>query len=204
LSNWRVEESAGGLRLSRRVVRSLGSEEYTWADLLYQHLASVQVYVLYFPSRFDLPVDTDVHTALTTFGQQIGTRTSVNFWDAADPEFGTALAFFQLTAPPALVLATGRARTGRKSAVPEPDNLFSIAITDSGILADREQLASAVNSAHDVLLRGDRREITNYVRTHDVQKLLEALATIAGTLRDEFLKFRPKVGLPGGISLQLG
>src|SRR5437764_10134332 len=107
MNAWQVEETPDGLRLARPARRALGSEHFTWADLLYQKLAPVQVYVVYFPSRFNLNIDTTVMKALRTFGENTGSGTSVNFWNSKDPEFSKALELFHLQSPPALVLATG-------------------------------------------------------------------------------------------------
>ena len=51
---WRLQDTPDGLRLNRVVRRALGSAALTWGDLLASRLSQVQVYALYFPSRFDL------------------------------------------------------------------------------------------------------------------------------------------------------
>src|SRR4051794_18713606 len=107
MSSWRLEEGSEGLRLAPVVQRTLGSEEFTWADLLYRRLSTVQVFVLCFPSRFDLLSDAVAKTSLQAFGQRTGPGTSINFWDPTDPEFSRALAIFDVTAPPATVLVGG-------------------------------------------------------------------------------------------------
>ena len=202
MATWKVEDSAGGLRLSPVTRRGLGSRELTWADLLHLELSAVRVYSLYFPSRFDLEVDSAAKAALESFGRQTGVDTSVDFWDPTDPEFSRALSFFDLGAPPALVLAAGLKSEGKREL--DRANIYAIAITDSKVLSDRERLASAVNSAHEVLVRGDPQEIAGYVRGRAVVSLIAAIGRISERLRDEFLRFKPKFQLPGGISVQVG
>lgn len=204
MSAWRVEEAAGGLRLAEVRRRALDSEALTWADLLYRRLDAVRVYVLYFPSRFDLPVDAGVRAALEAFGRATGPATSANTWDPADPEFGRALAFFGLEAPPALVLLAGHLVGEPTRPARDTADLYSVAIADAAVLGDRERLAAAVNAAHELLLRGDRREIARYLRARDAAGLLAALGRLGAHLRDGILKLKPKLGLPGGVSLQLG
>src|SRR2546421_5140194 len=102
---WSVEETNDGLRLIPW--RSLGSDRFTWAHLLYGRLGKVHVYIIYFPSRFDLAVDTTAIDTLRTFGTNTGPGTSVNVWDTRDPHFGKALELFDIKSPPALVLVTG-------------------------------------------------------------------------------------------------
>ena len=104
MEKWTVEETNGELRLAP--LRGLGSDRFTWAHLLYGRLDLVQVYIVYFPSRFDLTADKTVIDTLRTFGTNTGPSTSVNVWDTRDPNFGTALDLFDIKSPPALVLAT--------------------------------------------------------------------------------------------------
>ena len=54
MNRWKIEKTPDGLRLLPTTHRTLGSQSYTWANLLYEKLALVRVYVIYFPSRFDL------------------------------------------------------------------------------------------------------------------------------------------------------
>jgi hypothetical protein len=192
------------LRLAPVVTRDLGSEAFTWAELLYGKLSSVRVFVLYFPSRFDLPVDTSVETALRAFGERSSTSTLVNFWDPTDPEFSRALGLFEVDAPPALVLAGGSPRRTTASAPLDPSDLYAISVSDAAVLGDPARLASAVNSAHEVLTRGDAREITGYLRKQAASSLLEALGRLGAGVRDQLIRFRPKFQLPGGISIQIG
>jgi hypothetical protein len=199
---WTVNESDDGLRLASVPVRSLGSSEFTWADLLFFKLSGAQVYTLYFPSRFDLAFDGTVKTNLTTFGQQTGKGTSVNFWDPTDPEFSRALTFFDLEAPPAVVLASGMRVKGKKTL--DRAHMYAISFTDRRILEDRERLADAVNTAHEVLVRGDPAEIAGYVRQRAAASVLDAMGRIGAAVRDQILKLKPKVQIPGGASLQLG
>src|SRR5262245_41332659 len=131
--SWRLADAGSGLRLERVVRRALGASDFTWADLLARELAQVRVYAIYFPSRFDLAVDTTAAAALTAFGQRTGVGTSVNFWDPGDAEFSRALSFFGLASPPALVFATGLMVQGAR-AFGGDRNIYSIAVTDAGLL----------------------------------------------------------------------
>ena len=204
MNAWQVEETPEGLKLARPTRRAFGSEHFSWADLLYQKLAPVQVYVIYFPSRFNLDMDTTVMKALRTFGDNTGPGTSVNFWDPKDPEFGKALELFHLQSPPALVLATGLKVQGIEPYGPDKAHLYTITITNHEVLSNQEQLAAAVNTSHDILVRGNPKEITAYIRKNALQSLLEVIARIAGGVRDEILKFKPTFTLPGGVSIQVG
>jgi hypothetical protein len=204
MNAWQVEETSEGLKLSRPTRRTFGSERFTWADLLYRKLASVKVYVIYFPSRFNLDMDAAVIKALRTFGENTGPSTSVNFWDPIDPEFGKALELFHLQSPPALVLATGLKVQGIEPFGPDKANLYTITITNREVLSNQEQLAAAVNTSHDILVRGNPKEITSYLRKNAIQSLLEVIARVAGDVRDEILKCKPKFTLPNGISIQVG
>ena len=206
-TRWRVEDTATGVRLSPvpglgSPVRGLGSAELTWADLLLSKLSTTRVYALDFTSRFDIPVDAAARGALESFGRQTGKGTSVDIWDPTDPEFSRALAFFDLEAPPALVLAIGLRAKPRRDL--DREDLYAIAITDPQTLGDRERLASAVNAAHEVLVRGDPKEITGLVRQRAVSSLLATVGRLAERVRDEILKFKPKFQLPGGVSVQVG
>ena len=143
--------------------------------------------------------------ALATFGNLTGVATSVNFWDPTDPEFVQALALFDVQAPPALVLAGG-VRPERKADPPplDPADLYAICITEPTVLGDATRLAAAVNSAHEVLMRGNPKEITGYLRQQAAASLLAAVGRIASEVRDQILALRPKFLLPGGASLQIG
>src|SRR6266567_3532833 len=118
MSSWRLQETPDGVRLTPLVRRALGTEEFTWADLLAPNLLSVDVFAVYFPTRFEDAVDEIVRTALRTFGQHTSTKTSVNFWDPQDPEFSAALELFDLRQPPAVVLTRGLLDPG---GAPKPD-----------------------------------------------------------------------------------
>src|SRR6187200_1243743 len=96
---WTIEERPSGLRISPFKSRSFGSEKFTWAHLLYNKLYQVQVYVIYFPSRFELKIDAITMQALRVFGMNTGEQTLVNFWDPKDPQFSTALALFDQKSP---------------------------------------------------------------------------------------------------------
>ncbi len=202
MTEWRVEESPDGLRLTAVTRRGLGSEQLTWAELLYFQLAASTVLVLYFPSRFELGVDALAHEALTVFARATGTDTLVNFWDPADPEFSRALALFDVAAPPALVLARGLKLPGKRTL--DRANLYAISISEPDVLRDRERLAVAVNAAHEVLARGDAAEISGYLRMRAVSSLVQALGRLGGSVADGLVRLKPKVSLPGGPSIQLG
>lgn len=202
MPSWQLEEGPRGLRLKPVVRRAFGSEDMTWADLLQLRLRSVRVLVLYFPSRWDLEADAHAQESLRAFGKLTGTSTSVNFWDGTDPQFEQALALFDVTMPPALVVASG---SGSHDDVPvDKNHLYSIVITDAAVLSSRDKLAAAVNTAHEVLMRGNQAEIAGYLRARSAGQVLSAVGAIAGELRDALLKLKPKLGLPGGVSIQLG
>ncbi len=203
-TRWRLRRTETGLRLG--LVRAFGTERFTWADLLRVRLSAAQVYALYFPSRFDLPVDAAAEESLRIFGGATSNRTSIDFWDPQDEHFSEALELFGLRNPPALVLATGlEARPGEASGANWPsDSLYCISFADAAVLADRQQLAAAVNIAHEILMRCDSKEISGYIRQRKIKALLGAIGRGAGTVRDELTKLHPKFGLPGGFSVELG
>jgi hypothetical protein len=194
---WRLRRSSGLLRLER--LRAFGSAELTWADLFSAELTDAELFVLYFPSRFELPIDEAATETLKVFAANTSSRTSVNFWDPRDRNFETAIGLFGIRTPPALVLATGL-----HAADPDVPSLYSISFEDPAVLTDRERTAAAVNLAHGILTRCDRREIASYVRARKAKGLLSLLGRGAGTVRDELVRLNPKFGLPGGLSLELG
>ena len=108
VTRWRLRRTDSGLQLGE--VRTLGNERFTWADLLRVPLSGTRVYALYFPSRFDLPVDSVAADSLRVFGRATSEWTSVDFWDPQDKHFSEALDLFGLRTPPALVLAAGLQR----------------------------------------------------------------------------------------------
>lgn len=202
-TTWRVTNGDGGLRLEPvKVARGTGSEALTWADLLFLDLMYVQTYVLYFPSRFDTDLDRAVEEALRTFAKNTPASTSVNTWDPKDPEFSRALALFGLSNPPALTLATGLKTSDQRTI--NKDQLYAISFDDAQLLRSPEQLANAINTAHEVLARADHAEITRYVRLRSASEVLGVIGRIAASLRDGLVRMKPKVGLPGGFSLQVG
>ena len=201
---WKLEGTERGLRLGQAARRMTSSERFTWAELLYGKLGSVKVYVIYFPSRFDLPVDNQVMDALNAFGKNTGPDTSVNSWDTTDPAFNEALALFEVSTMPAVILATGLKLNDIAPYGPDKANLYTVVITDNDVLSNRQRLAPAVNAAHQILISSSPKEITTYVRTQNAKALLESIFKISAALRDEILKLKPKFQLPGGISLQVG
>lgn len=202
---WMVEGNESRLRLSEPInVRTMASEQFTWAHLLYGKLGSVEVFTIYFPSRFELEQDNIAMDALRVFGKNTPITTSVSFWDPTDPQFTKALGIFRLKSPPAIVLATGLKVNGINPYGPDDSNIYSIVFTESPILADKSKLVSAVNSAYDILVRGDPAELADYLRKKAKASLLSTIGRILGRVRDEFLKFKPKFQLPDGSSIQLG
>jgi hypothetical protein len=203
-ARWRLRHTATGLRLV--AVRGLGTEKFTWADLLGPQLTLVQVYAFYFPSRFDLPVDAAATESLRLFGQETSVKTRVDFWDPQDENFSEALELFGLRKPPALVLVTGLQAEGPNitDATTLLDSTYCISFADQAVLGDRQRMASAVNIAHEILMRCDRKEIASYIRERKLKELLGMVGRGAGAVRDELLKLHPKFGLPGGFSVELG
>jgi len=202
MEKWTVEETNGELRLAP--LRSLGSDRFTWAHLLYGRLGQVQVYIIYFPSRFDFAVDTTVIDTLRTFGTNTGPSTSVNVWDTRDPNFGKALDLFDIKSPPALVLATGLQLKDIDPRGPDKANSYTLTITNMDILSSSDKLPQSINIAHDILVRGNPKEITSYLRTNALHTLLQVIAKVARVASDEIVKLKPKFQLPDGSSIQLG
>ena len=201
MTRWRLAgDEEHGLRLEP--TRRFGDERFTWVDLLYFRLAEVRVYVLYFPSRFGLDVDRICLKLLHTFGDSTPATTSVNSWDPRDEHFAEALSLFGLQAPPAVVLACGLERS-RDGAFDER-HVYSITFNDRGVLGDTARLVAAMNLAHEVLSRGDPREITRLIRSRDREGLLASVARVAAAVGDQVVKLRPRLGLPGGLSISLG
>jgi hypothetical protein len=201
---WRLRHAKSGVQLVE--VREFGTEAFTWADLLRPQLAKAQVHAFYFPSRFNLPVDAAATESLRLFGELSSASTSVDFWDPRDNHFSEALSLFGLRHPPALVLATGLRPVegetqGSGSAF---DSLYCISFADQEVLADRPRLASAVNIAHEILVRCDPQEIVHFVRGRRAKELLGIVGRGAEAIRDELIKLHPKFGLPGGFSIELG
>lgn len=197
-------DTNGKLRLSSIMPRDFGSRKLIWAHLLYRRLAFVDVYVIYFPSRFDLNVDKVVEETLREFGTNTGKRTSVNFWDAKDPDFTLALNYFHEKSPPVLVFVAGLAKTGLGQTGLDESNLYSITISDQKVLGDRLRLASITNTIHEMLVRSDPREIASFVKRQSLNSLLATIGRISMMLKDQFLSFKPKFQLPDGTSIQFG
>lgn len=202
MEKWAVEETNGELRLAP--LRAIGLDRFTWAHLLYGRLSQVQVFVLYFPSRFDLPLDKDTIDMLRTFGTNTGPGTSVNIWDTKDPNFGKALELFDIKSPPALVLATGLQLKDTDPHGPDKANLYTITITDMDILSSSDKLPQSINIAHDILVRGNSKEITSYLRRNAFDSLLQVIAKFGKVAASEIVKLKPKFQLPDGSSIQFG
>jgi len=162
------------------------------------------VYVLYFPSRFDLPEDKYVIDTLRTFGTNTGPGTSVNIWDSKDPNIEKALELFDMKSPPALVFVTGLQLENINPLGPDKANLYTITITRMDVLGSSDKLPQSINMAHDILVRNNPKEVTSYVRTNALHALLQMIANVAKGVSDEIIKLRPKFQLPDGSSLQLG
>lgn len=204
MSTWQVQQGDSGLRLEKFQTRAPGSEKLTWAGLFGTFLEPVRAYVLYFPSRFDLPVDTEVAEALKAFGRNTPDTTSVNSWDGGDPEFGRVLALFKVESPPALIFAAGGKLQDVAQRRLEPDQLWAAVLTDQAVLSDRSQLAPAANALHELVVQSDPAVFAAYINDQKRDALLESIGQKAGGLRDQILKLKPKIMLPGGISIQLG
>ncbi len=202
MEKWTVEETNGELRLAP--LRGLGSDRFTWAHLLYGRLGQVQVYVIYFPSRFNLAVDKTVIDTLRTFGTNTGPSTSVNVWDTRDPNFGKALELFDLKSPPALVLATGLQLKDIDPLGPDKANIYTLTITNMDVLNSPDKLPQSINIAHDILVRGNPKEIISHLRANALHSLLQMIARVARVASDEIVKLKPRFQLPDGSSIQLG
>jgi hypothetical protein len=204
MNSWRIESAADKFRIVPQNRRSFDSEVFSWSQLLYGRLGAVKVLVLYFPSRFDLPLDKTVQDSLRNFGKNTGSTTSVGFWDQIDPQFDNAIALFNLKHPPALVLTSGLQLADIEPLGPEKANLYNIVITDTDTLSDPNRLSAAVNAAHEILIRANPKEICAFLRMRALQSFLDMIADLGGTIRDEILKCKPKLSLPGDISIQVG
>lgn len=204
MNNWKLVETAEGLRLEKATSRVTGLREFTWAHLLYGKLGHVKVGIFFFPSRFDNDLDKAVIALLETFGRNTGATTSVNFWDTKDPHFENALNLFGLKTVPSLVLATGLQIGSMNPRGPEKTPLYSITQDVSTALSDPKRFQKNVNLAHDVLMRCDPKEIVNYIQSQTPDPILSAIEKIFARIRDEILQWKPKFGLPGGISVEVG
>jgi len=204
MTGWRVDATESGLRLAPVVRRALGSEELSSAELLYTQLSSAKAFCLYFPSRFDLRVDDAATQALRVFGTRTSADTLVDFWDPTDPEFSRALALFGVNAPPALILMAGLRLKGATITGPDGAQLYSISITDPAVLADPERLAHATNAAYEVVVRGDPGQIAGFLRKRAAVALLEEIGRLSKNARDQLVLLKPKFGLPGGLSVEIG
>jgi len=204
MSNWKLVETGGSLRMELAPLRDMGDEQFTWAHLLYGKLGNIRVGIFYFPSRFNTATDKAVVEALRAFGTNTGPATSVNIWDTTDPAFDHALDLFDLKTVPAVVMATGLQVDGMQPRGHDKTPLYSIALTDGALLSDAAGFQAAINSTHEVLTRSDPKEIVGYIRARTAGSILAAIGKFAAHVRDEILKWKPKFGLPGGVSVQVG
>jgi hypothetical protein len=204
MKNWRLVDSGASLSMELDPLRAMGDEQFTWAHLLYGKLGTVKVGIFYFPSRFGTAMDSAVIEALRAFGRNSGAATSVNIWDTKDPELEHALGLFDLKTVPAVVLATGLAVDGMEPRGPNKTPLYSITLTNTAILSDAQHLQATINSAHEVLVRSNPKEIAGYIRAQTADAIVAAIGRTAAHIRDEILRWKPKFGLPGGVSVQVG
>lgn len=204
MKNWKLVDNGVRLRMEPAALRAMGDEQFTWAHLLYGKLGTVKLGIFYFPSRFGTATDTAVIEALRTFGRNSGAATSVNIWDTKDPELEHALGLFDLKTVPAVVLATGLEVEGMEPRGPNNTPLYSITLSDTAILSDAQHFQAAINSAHEVLVRSNPKEIAGYIRAQTANAIVAAIGKIAAHIRDEILRWKPKFGLPGGVSVQVG
>ena len=123
------------------------------------------MYVLYFPSRFDLPEDKYVIDTLRTFGTNTGPGTSVNIWDSRDPNIEKALELFDIKSPPALVFVTGLQLQDINPLGPDKANLYTIIITHMDVLGSSNKLPQSINIIHDILLRAPSQELNTTRRS---------------------------------------
>jgi hypothetical protein len=204
MSSWKLAGDDLATRMELVSLRAMGDEEFTWAHLLYGKLGAVKIGIFYFPSRFDSATDKTVIDSLRAFGRNTGADTSVNIWDPKDPDFEQAMSLFGLKTVPAILLATGLKIDGMTPRGPSKTPLYSITLNDPSVLADAGRFQAAVNDAHEVLLRSDPKEIAGYIRADRASDILAAIGKVASRIRDEILKWKPKFGLPGGVSVQIG
>ena len=204
MNTWKLAGDDLATRLEPISLRAMGEEEFTWAHLLYGKLGAVKVGIFYFPSRFDSPADKTVIDSLRAFGRNTGADTSVNIWDPKDPDFEQAMNLFALKTVPALLLATGLNIDGMMPRGPAKTPLYSITLNDPTVFADAGKLQVAINDIHEILLRSDPKEIAGYIRADRASDILAAIGKVAGRIRDEILKWKPKFALPGGVSVQVG
>jgi hypothetical protein len=175
----------------------------TWEKLLVSQLSDVRVFVLYFPSRFDTEADRDASEMLRTFGAHTGNHTCVSFWDPTDAEFSRALELFDIKSPPALVCAPGLQLRGVMSSTGDT-HIYALAITDPTVLGNRKELESAINTTHEVVMRGNPREVSGYLRERKASAILSALAHGSSGFLDRLVRLKPRISLPGGVGLALG
>ena len=117
---------------------------------------------------------------------------------------GKALELFDIKSPPALVFATGLQLKDIDSRCPDKANLYTIIITDMDVLSSSDKLPRSINIAHDILVRGNPKEIASYLRTNALHALLQMIAKFGRGASDEIVKLKPKFQLPDGSSIQLG
>ena len=72
------------------------------------------------------------------------------------------------------------------------------------VLSSSDKLPQSINIAHDILVRGNPKEITSHLRTNALHSLLQTIAKVARVASDEIVKLKPKFQLPDGSSIQLG
>ena len=204
MKSWKLAGDDLAIRMEAVSLRAMGEEEFTWAHLLYGKLGAVKIGIFFFPSRFDNATDKTVVDSLRAFGRNTGADTSVNIWDPKDPDFEQAMSLFGLKTVPAVLLATGLKVDGMTPRGPAKTPLYSITLNDLSVLSEAAKLQAAVNDVHEILIRSDPKEIASYIRADRASDILEAIGKVAGRIRDQILKWKPKFGLPGGVSIQVG
>ena len=72
------------------------------------------------------------------------------------------------------------------------------------VLSSPDELPRPINIAHDILVRGNPKEITSYLRRNALHSLLQVITKVGKVASDEIVKLKPKFQLPDGSSIQLG
>lgn len=205
MSKWKVSGRRAALSIQPlEAVRQLGDESFTWANLMYEKLRSLQVLVVYFPSRFDNNIDLNCKKWLRNFGKETGSKTSVNFWDPKDTYFEDALKLFGVKSNPAVVLVTGLQVPLLDEKGPDKTELYSISFADQTVLTNEAQFQNGVNRAHQILMLGNPKDIASFVRGQNAKGVLKVIGGILGKVRDQLVILKPTFTLPNGVSLGLG
>lgn len=203
MNEWTLVKTESGICMKESKRRSNGSKKFTWANLIYKKLASVEVFIIYFPSRFELEVDDTVKKIITKFGENTGATTSVNIWDVKDPKFSKALLMFNLKTPPALVIASGLKAHNSEPYGPDRANIYSIAIDDTNLLGNPEKLMPTLSYFHEVIAKGNSKEISACIRKKSVDSFLVHARSIVGGFKNAVSGISIKMQLPDGSVLEV-